>query len=77
MSLPYAWVHVSDALPLIPSDGENARRMVRHGLADVLAYIGEKPGLRPYEQTHALWAAGILMVSPQHYVLLKVFGEEH
>lgn len=30
-----------------PTDAENARRMVRHGLADVLEWLGEDVGPRP------------------------------
>lgn len=69
MSLP-AWafqpgvqVHVTDMLPIVPSDAENARRIVRHGFAaaraetglaiffpDSLGDVGPAPGA----ETHAI-----------------------
>lgn len=53
----------STALPLHPTHREDARRIVRHGLADVLAWLGEHPGPRPGEPTHALIIGGRLLVS--------------
>jgi len=47
---------VSDALPLPPSHREVARRLVRHGLADVLDWLGERVGPEPDAPTHALYA---------------------
>lgn len=47
-------VVVVNNLPLIPSDAENARRIVRHGLADVLRWLGEQVGPKPFEETHCL-----------------------
>lgn len=47
-------VITSNLLPLDPSPGEDARRIVRHGMADVLAWLGEKVGPKPGEQTHLL-----------------------
>lgn len=44
----------SGVLPLVPSDGENARRIVRHGLADVLRWLGEPVGPAPFEEQHAM-----------------------
>lgn len=45
---------VSPALPIPPSDGEWARRFVRHGMADVLAWLGEEVGPKPTDQTHCI-----------------------
>lgn len=44
----------SPTLPLDPTSAQDARRIVRHGLADVLAWLGEDVGPKPGEQTHAL-----------------------
>lgn len=61
--LPGVQVHVSSALPLVPSDAENARRLVRHGYASARAETGEamyfpdslgKVGPEPGEETHAV-----------------------
>jgi len=47
-------IAIDDRLPLeVPTDGENARRIVRHGLKHVLTRRGEAPGLRPGEAIHA------------------------
>lgn len=66
-------------LPIHPSAGEVARRIVRHGLADVLAWLGEKLGPRPDELTHAIASVdpgnrfdlGILFVSPEYHDRLR------
>lgn len=47
-------VFVSDALPIPPTDAQIARRIVRHGLADVLEWLGEDVGPAPQAQTHVL-----------------------
>lgn len=44
----------SPMLPLDPTPGQDARRIVRHGLADVLAWLGEDVGPAPGAQTHIL-----------------------
>lgn len=36
-------------LPRHPTDGENARRIVRHGLAEALPWLDINPGPRPDE----------------------------
>jgi hypothetical protein len=56
-------VVVSDALPIPPSPGADARRIVRHGMADVLEWLGEKVGPKPGEHTHAIVSGGNLHVS--------------
>ena len=72
-------VHISDRLPLYPSDGAIARRIVRHGLADVLAWWGEEPGPDPLEPTHAmlttdLIGARTLVCSPEYADRLRAYG---
>lgn len=47
-------VLVSPALPLRPSPGEWARRFVRHGMADVLEWLGEEVGPEPDALTHVM-----------------------
>ena len=67
---------VSEHLPCYPSDGENARRIVRHGLSDVLKWVGEEVGMAPFEPTHMLQSRDILFVSPQTYLKIKEsYGE--
>lgn len=56
-------VVVSDHLPLTPSDGEVARRIVRHGLARVLEQLGEGVGPRPEDQTEVLLIDGSMFMS--------------
>lgn len=56
-------VVVSEHLPVPPSPGENARRIVRHGLAHWLEWLGEDVGPAPGEPTHAFQAGRTLMVS--------------
>lgn len=60
-------VVVSPMLPIVPSPGTDARRLVRHGMADVLAWLGEDVGPKPGEVTHALVAGGSLWVSQEAY----------
>jgi hypothetical protein len=66
-------VVVSKALPLRPGPGEIGRRIVRHGLADVLAWLGEKVGPRPEDLTHAVGGidpagplGGVVFVSQEY-----------
>ena len=40
------------ALPTYPDHKADARRIVRHGLTDVLYWLGEKVGPAPSEPTH-------------------------
>lgn len=57
---------VSDHLPLAPPPpGVDARRIVRHGMADVLAWLGEPVGPRPGERVHAVLTGGRLHVSTE------------
>ncbi len=45
-------VVVSDQLPTLPTPGGDARRIVRHGLADVLTWLGVDVGPKPGEPIH-------------------------
>jgi hypothetical protein len=53
----------SPALPIKPSPGVWARRYVRHGLADVLTWLGEDVGPEPDAETHALLIGNTLHAS--------------
>jgi hypothetical protein len=44
-------VITSPILPLDPSPATDARRIVRHGLADILEWLGEPVGPKPGQQT--------------------------
>jgi len=65
---------VTNLLPFDPAPGLQAERMVRHGLADVLAWLGEdvgpEPDFDPVEVLHAPDRSAIL-VSPRVYALLS------
>ena len=69
-------VYVSPILPTQPSPGEDARRIVRHGLADVLAWLGEKVGPEPGEPTHAFLAGGVLLTSQEFSERCRALGFE-
>lgn len=58
-------VNVSAHLPVTPSDAEDARRIVRHGLAGVLDWLGEDVGPRPGDPIHVVESIGALWVSEQ------------
>jgi hypothetical protein len=58
-------------LPSPPSDRELARRIVRHGLADVLTWLGEDVGPKPTDQTHVIRTPDALFVSSQVYEQLR------
>ena len=64
-------VVVSWALPRTPTDAENIVRSVRHGLADVLAWLGEDVGPKPGEQAHVLMVGRQLFVSQELFDKLK------
>ena len=53
----------SPVLPMKPTPGMWARRYVRHGMADVLAWLGEDVGPEPDAETHALLLGGSLHAS--------------
>jgi hypothetical protein len=56
-------VIVSDVLPMRPTPGQAARRIVRHGLADWLDWLGEDLGPAPDAELHALLVDNALHVS--------------
>jgi hypothetical protein len=74
MSLTDMRVIVSDALPTYPSHREDARRIVRHGYADVLAWLGEEVGPKPGAPTHVYRTARSLIVSPEAYERIKTLA---
>jgi hypothetical protein len=61
----------SPLLPLYPSDAENARRIVRHGLADVLLWLGENPGPAPGVPTRAFTIGDTLYADAHTVSLLR------
>ena len=67
-------IRQSPVLPMSSTDAQDARRIVRHGLADVLAWLGPSaapgghvPGPRPGEPVHAVEVHGVLFVSADLY----------
>lgn len=58
-------VIVSPMLPIVPSLATDVVRMVRHGLADVLEWLGEDVGPKPGEEIHAIATGGKVLVSQQ------------
>lgn len=64
-------VVVSPMLPISPSIGEQARRFVRHGYADVLEWLGESVGPEPEAPTHAMQAGDVLFVSAEYMETLR------
>lgn len=63
-------VIVSKYLPIEPTAGEQGRRRVRHGMADVLEWLGEIVGPEPGELVHTFRAGGDLYVSQETYDVL-------
>jgi hypothetical protein len=61
-------------LPIRPSAGEDAKRIVRHGLADVLAWLGEDVGRKPGELTHAFFAPGFIYASAAYIEAMRRTG---
>ena len=60
-------------LPVPASDAEIARRIVRHGLADVLVWLGEEPGAKPTDLVHTLYvlAGSVVVTHPESVRVLK------
>lgn len=56
---------VSPALPIRPTLAEDAVRMVRHGLSDVLNWLGEDVGPKPGAATHIITAGSTVFVSKE------------
>lgn len=69
-------VYVSPILPTRPSPGEDARRIVRHGLADVLAWLGEEVGPKPGVPTRAFLAGGVLLASHEFSARCKALSRK-
>ena len=68
-------IYVSEFLPLAPTMADDVRRQVRHGLADVLEWLGEDVGPAPGEPTHAIQAGVALLVSPELAARLELEGK--
>lgn len=64
-------VVVSDTLPTYPTHREDARRIVRHGMTDVLEWLGEDVGPKPGAPTHVIRTALSLIVSAEAYERLR------
>ena len=56
---------VSQLLPITPTPETDVIRSVRHGLADVLEWLGEEVGPKPGEKIHAIMAGSQLLVSQE------------
>ena len=64
-------IKISPQLPIIPSDADNIVRAVRHGLADVLAWLGEDVGPKPGAPCHAISTPEAIYVSQECFGELK------
>lgn len=66
-------VHIAPWLPLVPHHTEQARRIVRHGMADVLKWLGEDVGPKPSDEAHAAVSdvKRMAYVSPAFYHTLR------
>lgn len=53
----------SSLLPVPLEPGDHARRIVRHGMAEILAWLGEDVGPSPDEQTHCYVVDRTILVS--------------
>ena len=72
MKLDGVKIIVTASLPIAPTDGEDIVRMVRHGLADVLDWLGEDVGPKPGDQTHAVRISNrVTFVSQELFDKLK------
>lgn len=56
-------MYVSNLLPIAPTAEQDVIRTVRHGLADVLEWLGEEVGPKPGEHIHVIKAGSQLLVS--------------
>ncbi|WP_041574130.1 hypothetical protein [Cellulomonas gilvus] len=48
---------------------------MRHGLADVLAWLGEPVGPRPGELTHVVALPGVVLLSPRAFAALRALAD--
>jgi hypothetical protein len=62
---------MAPGLPVAPTDAENIVRQVRHGLADVLEWLGEDVGPKPGACTHAVTTPTAMFVSQECFDELK------
>jgi hypothetical protein len=61
-------VIISPALPINPTDADDVVRTVRHGLHDVLEWLGEDVGPKPGEPTgHMIQIGSRMLVSQEAY----------
>lgn len=56
---------ISQLLPITPTLETDVIRSVRHGLSDVLEWLGEEVGPKPGEKIHAIVAGNQLIVSQE------------
>lgn len=68
-------VLTASTLPMPSTNAEDARRIVRHGLADVLDWLGEKVGPKPGEPTHCLEIGRCLFVSADMAAKIRRLNE--
>lgn len=64
----------TEGMPIEPSDGENARRIVRHGFAATYTDFEQwdgPVGLAPGEPIHWLRMGGTLLCSAEQYLILR------
>lgn len=64
-------IYVTPALPRYPSELEDVRRRVRHGLADVIAWCGDDVGPKPGEPIHAVAHPDAVFVSQELFDRLR------
>lgn len=66
-------VMVSPLLPIVPTDGENARRIVRHGMKRLSPWLDIDPGPKPFETTEMLIVADSLLHKTVLYVSREMY----
>lgn len=66
----------SNALPIWPDHKEDARRIVRNGLADILEWLGEKVGPKPGEPTMVMLVDGVIHIAPGYKERLLAANRE-
>lgn len=54
---------ISETLPLCPTLDQYVVRIVRHGMSDVLNWLGEEVGPEPDDKTHFVLAGCTMFVS--------------
>ena len=66
---------VTGALPVHPTPGMDGRRIVRHGLADILEWLGEEVGPKPGEPIHVIVSGRRLVMSAEAAARLRAQAE--